>query len=81
MLMFKAITPDIHPQPIRSRHEWARWDAYILTDDPDSLYAEFVGRGFPCIGNWAIRMMDSGHSRLPIAADMCVRPPILERSA
>jgi hypothetical protein len=47
MLMFKAITPEVHPQPNRSRHEWARWDAYIGTDDPDSLYAEFVGMGVP----------------------------------
>lgn len=44
MLMFKAIAPEVHPQPNCSRHEWARWDAYISTDDPDSLYAEFVGR-------------------------------------
>ena len=44
MLMLKAITPEVHPQPNHSRHEWARWDAYISTDDPDSLYAEFVGR-------------------------------------
>lgn len=47
MLMFKAITPEVHPQPNRTRHEWARWDAYIGTDDPDSLYAEFVGRKVP----------------------------------
>jgi len=47
MLMLKAITPDIHPQPNHSRHEWARWDAYIHTDDPDSLYQEFVGRQAP----------------------------------
>ena len=47
MLMFKAITPEVHPQPNRSRHEWARWDAYINTDDPDSLYTEFVGREAP----------------------------------
>ena len=47
MLMVKAITPEIHPQPNRLRHEWARWDAYIGTDDPDSLYAEFVGREVP----------------------------------
>jgi catechol 2,3-dioxygenase-like lactoylglutathione lyase family enzyme len=44
MLMFKAIAPEIHPQPNCSRHAWVRWDAYIHTDDPDSLYAEFVGR-------------------------------------
>jgi len=47
MLFFKAITPEIHPQPNSSRHEWARWDAYIGTDDPDSLYTEFVGRDVP----------------------------------
>lgn len=47
MLMFKAITPDIHPQPNHSRHDWARWDAYINTDDPDSLYTEFVGKDVP----------------------------------
>jgi catechol 2,3-dioxygenase-like lactoylglutathione lyase family enzyme len=46
-LMFKAITPEVHPQPNPSRHEWARWDAYIGTDDPDSLYAEFTGREVP----------------------------------
>jgi hypothetical protein len=47
MLMFKAITPEVHPQPNRSRHEWARWDTYIGTDDPDSLYTEFIGRKVP----------------------------------
>ncbi|HEY2391493.1 MAG TPA: VOC family protein [Candidatus Angelobacter sp.] len=47
MLNFKAITPEVHPQPNHSRHEWARWDAYVLTDDPDSLYREFVGRQVP----------------------------------
>jgi catechol 2,3-dioxygenase-like lactoylglutathione lyase family enzyme len=47
MLMFKAITPEVHPQPNHTRHEWARWDAYIGTDDPDSLYTELVGREVP----------------------------------
>jgi len=46
-LMFKAITPEVHPLPNRTRHEWARWDAYIYTDDPDSLYAEFVALDVP----------------------------------
>jgi catechol 2,3-dioxygenase-like lactoylglutathione lyase family enzyme len=44
MLMLKAITPDVHPQPNRMRHEWARWDAYINASDPDALYAEFGGK-------------------------------------
>jgi len=47
MLMLKEITAEIHPQPNHSRHKWARWDAYIYTDDPDSLYAEFTGRKVP----------------------------------
>lgn len=47
MIMLKAIAPDIYPQPNSSRHEWARWDAYVHTPDPDSLYREFVGRGVP----------------------------------
>ena len=42
MIMLKAITPEIHPQPNHSRHEWARWDAYVHTSDPDSLHMEFV---------------------------------------
>src|SRR5260370_39561413 len=37
MLMFKAITPEVHPQPNCSRHEWTRSDACIGTDDPESL--------------------------------------------
>jgi len=47
MLMLKSIRPEIHPQPNHSRHEWARWDAYIDTSDPDSLYEEYVGRAVP----------------------------------
>jgi catechol 2,3-dioxygenase-like lactoylglutathione lyase family enzyme len=47
MLNFKAITPEVHPQPNHSRHEWARWDAYIYADDPDSLYQEFRDRQVP----------------------------------
>ena len=47
MIMLKAIAPEIHPQPNRSRHEWARWDAYIYTPDPDSLYQEYVSRDVP----------------------------------
>jgi catechol 2,3-dioxygenase-like lactoylglutathione lyase family enzyme len=47
MLMFKQITREVHPQPNSSRHEWARWDAYIFTDDPDSLYQEFAARKVP----------------------------------
>jgi catechol 2,3-dioxygenase-like lactoylglutathione lyase family enzyme len=47
MLMFKGITPDIHPQPNSTRHPWAAWDAYILTTDPDEFYAEFLAKNAP----------------------------------
>ena len=46
-VMFKAIAPDIHPQPNRTRHQWATWDAYVYTEDPDALHAEFVARDVP----------------------------------
>jgi len=44
-LMLKAITPDIQPMPNPTRHEWARWDAYIHTPDPDALAEELTARG------------------------------------
>ena len=47
MLMFKAITPEVHPLPNHSRHEWAAWDAYINASDPDSLYTEFQAAKVP----------------------------------
>jgi catechol 2,3-dioxygenase-like lactoylglutathione lyase family enzyme len=47
MLMLKRIAPEIRPQPNHSRHEWARWDAYVHTSDPDLLYEEYVGKAVP----------------------------------
>ena len=47
MIMLKAITPEVHPQPNSSRHAWAAWDAYILTSDPDALHAEFLAKNVP----------------------------------
>ena len=44
-VMFKAILPDVLPQPNHTRHGWARWDAYIYTLDPDALFHEFRLRG------------------------------------
>jgi catechol 2,3-dioxygenase-like lactoylglutathione lyase family enzyme len=44
-VMLKAITPEVLPCPNHTRHEWARWDAYIYTNDPDTLFHEFKGRG------------------------------------
>ena len=44
-IMLKAINPDVLPRPNRTRHEWARWDAYIYALDPDALFDEFRRRG------------------------------------
>ena len=44
-IMLKAIVPDVLPCPNHTRHEWARWDAYIYTMDPDALFDEFTRRG------------------------------------
>ena len=44
-ILLKHITDDIHPVPNHTRHEWARWDAFILVSDPDALFAEFQSRG------------------------------------
>jgi catechol 2,3-dioxygenase-like lactoylglutathione lyase family enzyme len=44
-IMLKAILPDVLPVPNHVRHPWARWDAYIITVDPDALFEEFRQRG------------------------------------
>ena len=44
-ILLKHITPDTLPMPNHTRHEWAKWDAFILVSDPDALFAEFQSRG------------------------------------
>ncbi len=44
-ILLKHITEDIHPVPNHTRHEWARWDAFILCPDPDALFDEYQARG------------------------------------
>ena len=44
-IMLKTITPEVLPQPNHTRHEWARWDAYIYTMDPGALFNELRERG------------------------------------
>jgi len=44
-IMLKAIAPDIKPIPNHTRHEWAAWDAYISTAEPDLLYEEYRSNG------------------------------------
>ncbi len=47
ILFFKAVAPEIHPQPNPSRHGFAPWDAYVNASDPDALYREYVAAGVP----------------------------------
>jgi predicted lactoylglutathione lyase len=66
-IMLKAILPDVLPQPNHTRHEWARWDAYIYTLDPDALFDEFSQRGASFVkrlsfideGLWGFEVTDS----------------------
>jgi catechol 2,3-dioxygenase-like lactoylglutathione lyase family enzyme len=44
-IMLKAIAPGINPIPNHTRHQWAPWDAYISTADPDALFEEYRSRG------------------------------------
>jgi catechol 2,3-dioxygenase-like lactoylglutathione lyase family enzyme len=44
-IMLKEITADIKPVPNHTRHEWARWDAFIYVSDPDILFEEYRARG------------------------------------
>ena len=44
-IMLKEITPDVKPVPNHTRHEWAPWDAYIYTKEPDVLFHEYSARG------------------------------------
>lgn len=44
-IMLKEIAEDIKPIPNHTRHEWARWDAYISTADPDALFEEYRSGG------------------------------------
>jgi hypothetical protein len=66
-IMLKAIVADVMPRPNHTRHEWARWDAYIYTLDPDSLFEEFKRRGAPFVkelsliddGLWGFEVADA----------------------
>lgn len=40
-IMLKAIADDIKPVPNHTRHQWARWDAFIHATDPDALFEEY----------------------------------------
>lgn len=44
-IMLKAIAPGVKPIPNHTRHEWAPWDAYISTAEPDALFEEYRSNG------------------------------------
>ena len=44
-IFLKEIMPGIGPVPNNTRHEWARWDAYISVEDPDVLFEEYQSAG------------------------------------
>jgi catechol 2,3-dioxygenase-like lactoylglutathione lyase family enzyme len=66
-IMLKAILPDVLPCPNHTRHEWARWDAYIYALDPDALFEEFSQRGVSFVkklsfideGLWGFELTDA----------------------
>jgi catechol 2,3-dioxygenase-like lactoylglutathione lyase family enzyme len=66
-IMLKEILPDVLPCPNHTRHEWARWDAYIYTLDPDRLFTEFRERGVSFVkelsfideGLWGFEITDA----------------------
>ena len=66
-IMLKTIAPDVLPCPNHTRHPWARWDAYIYTLDPDTLFDEFRQRdvsfvkelSFIDAGLWGFEITDA----------------------
>lgn len=66
-IMLKAILPDVLPRPNHTRHEWARWDAFIYTLDPDTLFNEFKQHGVSFVkelsfiddGLWGFEVTDA----------------------
>jgi catechol 2,3-dioxygenase-like lactoylglutathione lyase family enzyme len=66
-IMLKTILPDVLPCPNHTRHPWARWDAYIYTLDPDTLFDEFRQRGVSFVkelsfiddGLWGFEIADA----------------------
>jgi catechol 2,3-dioxygenase-like lactoylglutathione lyase family enzyme len=66
-IFLKTILPEVAPCPNHTRHEWARWDAYIYTLDPDALFDEFRQRGVSFVkelsfiddGLWGFEVFDA----------------------
>jgi catechol 2,3-dioxygenase-like lactoylglutathione lyase family enzyme len=66
-VMLKAVSPEVPPCPNHTRHDWARWDAYIYTRDPDALFDEFRQRDVSVVtplsfiddGLWGFEITDA----------------------
>ena len=66
-IMLKEIMPGVLPCPNHTRHEWARWDAYVYTLDPDPLFHELEQRGVSFVkelsfidnGLWGFEVTDA----------------------
>jgi catechol 2,3-dioxygenase-like lactoylglutathione lyase family enzyme len=66
-IMLKTISRDVLPVPNHTRHPWARWDAYIITRNPDSLFEEYRQRGVSFVqelsfiddGLWGFEITDA----------------------
>jgi uncharacterized glyoxalase superfamily protein PhnB len=79
-IMLKTIAPDVLPCPNRTRHPWARWDAYVYTLDPDTLFDEFRQRGVSFVqelsfiddGLWGFEITDADGY---VLAFFCLRNP------
>jgi len=41
----KEIDSSVPPRPNSTRHEWAPWDAFVYSEDPDTLADELASRG------------------------------------
>jgi catechol 2,3-dioxygenase-like lactoylglutathione lyase family enzyme len=44
-IMLKQITVAVQPVPNHTRHEWARWDAFVYAEEPDALFQELYSNG------------------------------------
>ncbi|MDO6433484.1 VOC family protein [Flavitalea sp. BT771] len=44
-IMLKGNADEIKPAPNHTRYGWARWDAYISTAEPDTLFEEYRAAG------------------------------------
>jgi len=66
-IMLNTIGPEVLPRPNHTRHEWARWDAYVYTVDPDTLFTEFRQHGVSFVkelsfideGLWGFEIADA----------------------